>query len=58
MKKRASNPLNLHRETLRALTSSELAGARGELAPYTATCETGCYICTGGTCTAGCPTWP
>lgn len=57
MKKR-SNPLKLHRETLRTLTSSELTDARGGLLPvYTETCETGCYICTGGTCTAGCPTW-
>lgn len=56
--KKQSNPLKLHRETLRTLSSSDLTQARGELPPYTGTCDTGCYVCTGGTCTFGCPPWP
>ena len=47
--------LTLHRETLRRLTWTEVAAARGAI-DYTLTCpQSGCYICTGLGCTNNCP---
>lgn|GEM_PF-6170269 len=55
MKKRQSK-LTLHRETLRSLQTDELHVAQGANIPLTFTCpESGCYVCSGGGCTFGCP---
>lgn len=55
MKKTRNGKLTLHRETLRTLTTDDLAAAVGRAA-FTLTCpESGCYICTGLGCTMTCP---
>lgn len=59
MKKR-NRKLTLNRETLRALQPAEAGRAAGGAIigggfPTQVTCpESGCYICSGGTCTMGC----
>lgn len=54
--KKTRRKLSLRRETVRTLSPSQLTEAHGRRPiNITETCEnSGCYVCSGGTCTFGC----